>query len=124
MRKGTRVTGAARDKLAADLRRKYEAGQSIRTIASASGRSYGFVHRILSETGATVRRQRVHAKVPAGGRGERGPAGPSAEAPATYDDLVRRGVIQPPRAGDGPRPLPRPTRARGGLSDIVLAQRE
>lgn len=55
LKKGSRVTGAERDKLAADLRKKYDAGQSIRTLAAASGRSYGFVHRMLSESGATLR---------------------------------------------------------------------
>lgn len=55
LRKGSRVTGAERDKLAADLRKKYDGGQSIRTLAAASGRSYGFVHRMLSESGATLR---------------------------------------------------------------------
>jgi hypothetical protein len=55
LRKGSRVTGAERDKLAADLRKKYDGGQSIRTLAKASGRSYGFVHRMLSESGATLR---------------------------------------------------------------------
>lgn len=55
LKKGSRVTGAERDKLAADLRKKYDTGQSIRTLAAASGRSYGFVHRILSESGATLR---------------------------------------------------------------------
>jgi Helix-turn-helix domain len=53
--KGRRVTGAERDKLAADLRRKYEGGASIRTLADSTGRSYGFVHRMLSESGATLR---------------------------------------------------------------------
>ena len=55
LKKGSRVTGSERDKLAADLRKKYDAGQSIRTLAAASGRSYGFVHRMLSESGATLR---------------------------------------------------------------------
>jgi hypothetical protein len=55
LKKGTRVTGGDRDKLAADLKRKYESGQSIRLLAEASGRSYGFVHRILSEAGASLR---------------------------------------------------------------------
>jgi hypothetical protein len=55
IKKGSRVTGAERDKLAAELRKKYDAGQSIRRLADASGRSYGFVHRILSESGATLR---------------------------------------------------------------------
>ena len=55
LKKGSRVTGGDRDKLAADLKRKYEAGQSIRLLAETSGRSYGFVHRILSESGAALR---------------------------------------------------------------------
>lgn len=58
IRKGARITGAARDKLTADLRRKYEKGQSIRALADGTGRSYGFVHRLL-----------VDADVPLRGRG-------------------------------------------------------
>jgi hypothetical protein len=55
LKKGTRITGAERDKLASDLRKRYEKGQSIRVLAETSGRSYGFVHRILSESGASLR---------------------------------------------------------------------
>jgi hypothetical protein len=55
LKKGSRVTGGDRDKLAADLKRKYESGSSIRLLAETSGRSYGFVHRILSEAGASLR---------------------------------------------------------------------
>jgi hypothetical protein len=55
LEKGSRVTGGEREKLAADLKRKYESGQSIRLLAQTSGRSYGFVHRILSESGASLR---------------------------------------------------------------------
>lgn len=55
MKKGTRVTGNDRSHLAADLKAKYEGGQSIRVLAASAGRSYGFVHRILSESGATLR---------------------------------------------------------------------
>lgn len=55
LKKGSRVTGGDREKLAAELKRKYESGQSIRLLAEDSGRSYGFVHRILSESGATLR---------------------------------------------------------------------
>ncbi len=58
IRKGARITGSARDKLTADLRRKYEKGQSIRALADGTGRSYGFVHRLL-----------VDAEVPLRGRG-------------------------------------------------------
>ncbi len=55
LKKGSRVTGEDRSKLAADLKKKYEKGESIRLLAEGSGRSYGFVHRILSESGATLR---------------------------------------------------------------------
>ena len=55
LKKGSRVTGADRDKLAADLRRKYDQGASIRTLAQSTGRSYGFIHRILSESGTSLR---------------------------------------------------------------------
>ena len=55
LKKGSRVTGAERDRLSADLKKKYDAGQSIRTLAAASGRSYGFVHRMLSESGVSLR---------------------------------------------------------------------
>lgn len=55
LKKGTRVTGADRTKLASDLKKRYDAGESIRSLAAATGRSYGFVHRILSETGVALR---------------------------------------------------------------------
>ncbi|MXM69002.1 hypothetical protein GR925_37830 [Streptomyces sp. HUCO-GS316] len=42
----------ARQALAKDLRRKYDAGASIRSLAEETGRSYGFVHRLLSESGS------------------------------------------------------------------------
>jgi hypothetical protein len=55
LKKGSRVTGTDRDRLAVDLRKKYDSGASIRTLADSTGRSYGFVHRILTETGVTLR---------------------------------------------------------------------
>jgi hypothetical protein len=55
LKKGTRVTGADRSKLASALRQRYDAGESIRSLASSTGRSYGFIHRILTETGVTLR---------------------------------------------------------------------
>jgi hypothetical protein len=55
LKKGTRVTGADRTRLATDLKQRYDSGESIRSLAASTGRSYGFVHRILSETGVTLR---------------------------------------------------------------------
>lgn len=47
--KSVRITGERREQLGARLARKYRAGQSIRALAEATGRSYGFVHRLLGE---------------------------------------------------------------------------
>lgn len=55
MAKGRRITGDERSTLAKDLTRRYDSGESIRSLASSTGRSYGFVHRILSESGTTLR---------------------------------------------------------------------
>jgi hypothetical protein len=54
-RKGTRVSGADRITMATDLKTRYDAGESIRSLATATGRSYGFIHRILTETGVSLR---------------------------------------------------------------------
>jgi hypothetical protein len=55
LRKGTRVTGSERSRLADELKRRYNEGESIRSLAAATGRSYGFVHRILIESGVDLR---------------------------------------------------------------------
>jgi len=55
LKKGTRVTGVDRSKLATLLGERYDGGESIRSLAASTGRSYGFVHRILTETGVTLR---------------------------------------------------------------------
>ncbi|MFF0250185.1 helix-turn-helix domain-containing protein [Streptosporangium sandarakinum] len=55
LRKYERVTGAEREKLKEDLRRRYAAGESMRQLASSTGRSYGFVHRLLEESGVARR---------------------------------------------------------------------
>jgi hypothetical protein len=55
LKKGARITGSERTKLAADLKKAYDKGTSIRELADKHGRSYGFVHRVLSESGVTLR---------------------------------------------------------------------
>jgi hypothetical protein len=55
LKKGTRVTGSDRTKLASDLKKRYDSGESIRALAATTGRSYGFVHRILTENGVSLR---------------------------------------------------------------------
>jgi hypothetical protein len=55
LKKGTRVTGPDRSKLATDLKKRYDSGESIRALAHATGRSYGFIHRLLTEADVKLR---------------------------------------------------------------------
>ncbi len=55
VKKGARVTGAVRDKLGAQLANKYTKGASIWALADQTGRSYGFIHRVLTEAGVPLR---------------------------------------------------------------------
>ena len=49
--KGRRITGDERGTLSDELRQQYEGGRSIRALAAETGRSYGFVHRVLPGVG-------------------------------------------------------------------------
>ncbi|MFC9930945.1 helix-turn-helix domain-containing protein [Streptomyces sp. NPDC127190] len=53
--KGKWITGGAREKLAEVFAGEYKEGRSIRAIAEAHGRSYGFVHRVLTEADVPLR---------------------------------------------------------------------
>jgi hypothetical protein len=55
--KWTRVVGVERRTLANDLVQRYAEGASIRTLATSTGRSYGFVHQILTEAGVELRKR-------------------------------------------------------------------
>ncbi|KIE23402.1 transcriptional regulator [Streptomyces sp. MUSC 125] len=50
-----RTSGPDRDKVAQDLKKKYDSGASIRALAEETGRSYGGVHRLLADAGVTFR---------------------------------------------------------------------
>jgi len=51
----TVIAGEYRAEVAQEFRKEYERGNSIRSLAEASGRSYGFVHRLLGESGVQLR---------------------------------------------------------------------
>lgn len=55
LRRGAWVRATERSELAAELKERYEQGESIRSLAAATGRSYGFVRGLLTEAGATLR---------------------------------------------------------------------
>ncbi len=61
-RLGTHVKGDARTVLAGEVVKRYVAGESIRALAKAHSRSYGFIYRILVENGVTLRRQGAPAR--------------------------------------------------------------
>jgi hypothetical protein len=65
LKKGVRIGGVARTKLGAGLAKKYQKGASIRSLAQETGRSYGFVHRLLDEAGVAMRgRGGSHGRAP------------------------------------------------------------
>ena len=68
LKKGARITGSDRTKLAAELKKAYDKGKSIRELADSHGRSYGFVHRVLTESGVKLRGRggATRSKTPAG----------------------------------------------------------
>jgi hypothetical protein len=55
--KGARLTGPARATMHADIRRRYLKGDTIREISEVVGRSYGFVHRALTDEAVPLRRR-------------------------------------------------------------------
>lgn len=97
LKKGACITGPAREKVAREAIRGYENGGLIRKLAEQFGRSYGFVHNILSEAGCPFADA---AAAPEDGAGPRRPprrcrhdrgrssqrnAGPERLAPDTDD---------------------------------------
>ncbi len=53
--KGKRITGSDRARLAKSFKKQYTGGASIRELADQTGRSYGFVHRLLIDEGVELR---------------------------------------------------------------------
>lgn len=53
--KGARITGDERQRLMLAVVRRYLAGESIRSLATDTGRSYGFVQGLLKEAGVPLR---------------------------------------------------------------------
>jgi hypothetical protein len=97
IKKGTRVIGVDRSRLGTVLGKRYETGESIRSLAASTGRSYGFVHRLLREAGVELRRRggatRSHTAPSGNGRGgtTRGAAGRGGTARAGTGRGTARG---------------------------------
>ncbi len=87
-----RIVGHERATWVKDYVRRYNAGDSIRKIASDTGRSYGFVHRLLVEGSVQLRkrggarRRRSHSQVKTF---THPPAGQTAQA----DTITRKATV-------------------------------
>lgn len=55
LNKGKRISGELREEVSASFAERYQAGESIRSLAAESGRSYGFVQGLLKEAGVDLR---------------------------------------------------------------------
>lgn len=55
LKKGQRVSGDVLAKVSQEMKKAYDKGKSIREIAGAHGRSYGFTHRVLKDAGVKLR---------------------------------------------------------------------
>ncbi len=53
--KGNRIEGSRRAGLTVQVTARYVAGDTIRDIADHFGRSYGFIHTIVVESGVPMR---------------------------------------------------------------------
>ncbi len=53
--KGKRVSGEQRHEVQQSFVERYQAGESIRSLAVDSGRSYGFVQALLKDAGVVFR---------------------------------------------------------------------
>lgn len=56
-RRNRRIQGEERVALVNRLVAGYDEGQSIRALAASVNRSYGFVHRVLTESGVSLRQR-------------------------------------------------------------------
>lgn len=54
-KKHERIIGDDRKRMGDSLRQKYEKGASIRQLSDQTGRSFGWVHKVLKEAGASLR---------------------------------------------------------------------
>ena len=74
--KGKRISGDLRSEVSASFVERYRGGESIRSIATESGRSYGFVQGLLKDSGVEFRSR-------GGARNRAQPTADAASEPAS-----------------------------------------
>lgn len=100
LNKHVQLASTRRSKLARDISLRYAAGASIRDLADYYGRSYGFVHRVVFDSGTPLRNRggsyRLAGSASRAGRARRADSTRGPEpAPAGGTRLTRR--RRPPR---------------------------
>lgn len=63
-----RTPAGQRARIETELRKKYDAGASIRAIAEETGRSYGWIHGVLGDAGVIFRQRGGKSSTPRGTR--------------------------------------------------------
>lgn len=53
--RGVQVRGKDRARLVKEIGRRYKRGEPLRALAASTGRSYGFVYRLVIESGQVMR---------------------------------------------------------------------
>lgn len=91
LKKHARITGKPRTTLASELKVAYEKGTSLRALAKLHGRSYGFVHRVLTEAGVQMRSRGGKRVRILGGRS----SGTKARRPCLADARCTTGPQRP-----------------------------
>jgi hypothetical protein len=89
--KGARITGADRQAVSAQLAERYQAGESIRALAQETGRSFGFVHGVIKESGVPLRGRggATRRSTPTAAPGASSAAAPTAKAAVDADGTAK-----------------------------------
>lgn len=105
---GARITGEQRQAVAADLAQRYQAGESIRSMAADLGRSYGWVQGLLKEHGVE-RRGRGGATRGAAGAERALVSHPRrrVQDPAQLDRVAKQEIAPVERTAEAPPPARR-----------------
>lgn len=125
LEKGKRIQGKDRERVAERFVKRYNAGDSIRKIAEANGRSFGFVHGVLKEAGVDLRsrggdvgngHRKSAAKKPVI---KKAPAkkAPAAKKPAAKKTAAKATATKTPRKRN-----PRKKILEGATPDVVMTE--
>ncbi len=113
--KGARITGPDRQALGAQLAERYRAGESIRSLAQDTGRSFGFVHGVIKESGVPLRGR--------GGATRRGtPAAAAAPGTSEAAAVTAEDAGAAPKAGKAKKAVAKKGEGKKGAPEKEKAE--